>query len=325
MDVLPGERERSMARWTLAGAFGYVGGPLLLSAALWLGFGWRAALAGLAVVAVPLAVAARRTPQIAPSEPQSLAASIRSSLAALRRAEVLRWLATLEAADLLLDVFHGFLALYLVDVARLDPGAAAIGVAVWTGAGLLGDWLLLAVLAAHGRASLPASERGGVARGLSGVPARLVAGGEADARRRRSACSTRAGTRFRRRGCTRRCRARAAQPSPSAASAAWSAPPSRSSSASSRRRPACSRRCGSSSSPRSRSSRPRAAQRHTEPAVPLRDGGHGRRGEPRCKTPKLQVQGKCLARTCRVTMRESAVSGLTVLVGFGSGSILWSP
>ena len=47
---------------------------------------------------------------------------------------------------MLLDVFHGFLALYLVDVARLDPGAAAIGVAVWTGAGLLGDWLLLVVL-----------------------------------------------------------------------------------------------------------------------------------------------------------------------------------
>jgi MFS transporter, FSR family, fosmidomycin resistance protein len=59
---------------------------------------------------------------------------------------VLRWLATLEAADLLLDVFHGFLALYLVDVVGLDPRAAAIGIGVWTGAGLAGDWLLLAVL-----------------------------------------------------------------------------------------------------------------------------------------------------------------------------------
>ena len=59
---------------------------------------------------------------------------------------MLRWLATLWAADLLLDVFHGFLALYLVDVARLDPGPAAIGVAVRAGTGLLGDWLLLAVV-----------------------------------------------------------------------------------------------------------------------------------------------------------------------------------
>jgi len=57
-----------------------------------------------------------------------------------------RQLALLEASDLLVDVFHGFLALYLVDVARLDAGAAALGVAVWTGAGLAGDALLLAVL-----------------------------------------------------------------------------------------------------------------------------------------------------------------------------------
>ena len=146
MDLLPAERERSMARWTLAGSFGYVGGPLLLSAALWAGLGWRAALGGLAVLAVPLALAARRTPTIDAAESQSFVGSLRSSLAALRRSEVLRWLAVLEAADLLLDVFHGFLALYLVDVARLDPGAAAIGVAVWTGAGLAGDWLLLHLL-----------------------------------------------------------------------------------------------------------------------------------------------------------------------------------
>ena len=146
MDLLPAERERSMARWTLAGSFGYVGGPLLLSAAVWAGFGWRAALDSLAVLAVPLVLAARRTPTIDPAALRSFAGSLRSALAALRRREVLRWLAVLEAADLLLDVFHGFLALYLVDVGRLDPGAAAIGVAVWTGAGLVGDWLLLHLL-----------------------------------------------------------------------------------------------------------------------------------------------------------------------------------
>jgi FSR family fosmidomycin resistance protein-like MFS transporter len=68
------------------------------------------------------------------------------ALTALRRADVLRWLAVLESADLLLDVFHGFLALYLVDVGHFDPRRAAIGVAVWTGAGLVGDWALLAAL-----------------------------------------------------------------------------------------------------------------------------------------------------------------------------------
>jgi MFS transporter, FSR family, fosmidomycin resistance protein len=146
MDLAPAQRERNMARWTLSGSFGYVGGPILLSAALWLGLGWRAAVASLALLALPLTAAASRTPRIAPQEPQTLGASLATAFAALRRREVLRWLATLEAADLLLDVFHGFLALYLVDVARFDPRAAAIGVAVWTGAGLAGDWLLLHVL-----------------------------------------------------------------------------------------------------------------------------------------------------------------------------------
>jgi MFS transporter, FSR family, fosmidomycin resistance protein len=146
MDLAPGERERNMARWTLAGSFGYVGGPLLLAAALWLGLGWRAALLALAVAAVPVVLAAGRAPQIAATAPKAVGASIRAAFAALRRREVLHWLATLEAVDLLLDVFHGFLALYLVDVAGLDASAAAIGVAAWTGASLVGDWVLLHVL-----------------------------------------------------------------------------------------------------------------------------------------------------------------------------------
>ena len=146
MDLAPGERERNMARWTLAGSVGYVGGPLLLTAVLWLGLGWRAALLGLAVAAVPVVLAASRTPRIAAKAPKALAASIRTAFAALRRRDVLHWLATLEAVDLLLDVFHGFLALYLVDVGGLDASGAAIGVAAWTGASLVGDWLLLHVL-----------------------------------------------------------------------------------------------------------------------------------------------------------------------------------
>jgi MFS transporter, FSR family, fosmidomycin resistance protein len=52
----------------------------------------------------------------------------------------------LEAADLLLDVFHGFLALYFVDVAGVGAVEAALAVAIWTGAGFAGDVLLLAVL-----------------------------------------------------------------------------------------------------------------------------------------------------------------------------------
>ncbi|HWJ44253.1 MAG TPA: MFS transporter [Gaiellaceae bacterium] len=144
MDLAPSERERNMARWTIAGSFGYVAGPLLLAAALSVGAGWRAAVAALAVAAVPLVVATRRLPG-APSAADTSGAW-HHAFAALRRREVLRWLVLLEAADLLLDIFYGYLALYFVDVARTAPASAALGVAVWTGAGLVGDWLLLFVL-----------------------------------------------------------------------------------------------------------------------------------------------------------------------------------
>ena len=146
IDVDPDGHECSMARWTLAGSFGYVGGPLLLALAVAAGLGWRAATVVLAVAAVPLALALRRLPWPARGGGESLRASLAHALVALRRRDVVRWLVLLESADLLLDVFHGFLALYLVDVAGVSVAEAALGVAVWTGAGLAGDWLLLLAL-----------------------------------------------------------------------------------------------------------------------------------------------------------------------------------
>lgn len=140
MDRDPGERDRNMARWTLAGSVGYVAGPVLIAGGVAFGLGWRGVLLGLAVLALPLAVAARGA-----TAPRAEALP-RSFLSALRNREVLRWLALLEAADLLLDVFHGFLALYFVDVVGTRPVYAALAVAVWTGAGLVGDAALLAVL-----------------------------------------------------------------------------------------------------------------------------------------------------------------------------------
>jgi FSR family fosmidomycin resistance protein-like MFS transporter len=146
MDVAPPHRARNMARWTLAGSFGYVGGPLLLAVAVYLGIGWRGAIAALAVAALPLTLAALRFPSPQRETAPRQGRAMRDALAAVRRREVLRLLLTLEAADLLLDVFHGFLALYLVDAAGQTPSTAALGVGVWTGAGLVGDWLLLPVL-----------------------------------------------------------------------------------------------------------------------------------------------------------------------------------
>jgi FSR family fosmidomycin resistance protein-like MFS transporter len=141
MDREPDERDRNMARWTLAGSVGYVAGPVLIAGGVALGLGWRGVLLALAFAALPLAFAARGATGGATAP-----APVRGFGAALRDREVLRWLALLEAADLLLDVFHGFLALYFVDVAGVSAVDAALAVAVWTGAGLVGDAALLSVM-----------------------------------------------------------------------------------------------------------------------------------------------------------------------------------
>jgi MFS transporter, FSR family, fosmidomycin resistance protein len=146
MDLGATERERGMAWWTLAGSFGYVGGPALLAGALWIGFGWRGALLALAVGALALTYRTRAVTFPRATNGVSLVESMRSAAKAVRRREVLRWLAVLEAADLLLDVFHGFLALYFVDVAGSNAVDASLAVAVWTGAGLVGDALLIPLL-----------------------------------------------------------------------------------------------------------------------------------------------------------------------------------
>ncbi len=158
MDADPERRERNMAWWTLAGSLGYVGGPLVLAAAVWAGIGWRGVSLALALATLPLVVRVRREPVERSGRPEPLPAALADALRELRRREVLRWLALLEAADLLLDVLHGFLALYLVDVAGFSAVDAALGVAVWTGAGLVGDALLVPLLGrVRGRGYLRAS------------------------------------------------------------------------------------------------------------------------------------------------------------------------
>ena len=148
MDLGPGEHERNMARWTLAGSLGVVGGPLLLALALAVGLGWREAFVAVFAVAVITVASARRVPFDTHHAHARIGDSVRAALRALGRRDVLRWLVVLELTDLLLDVLHGFLALYFVDVAGVSPQRAALAVVVWTGAGLVGDALLLPMLRA---------------------------------------------------------------------------------------------------------------------------------------------------------------------------------
>lgn len=161
MDAWPERQAQVMARWDLAGSAGAVAGPLLLSVVLAAGGGWRvtylvlAAAAALAWLGTCL-----RDPLPAPtsgptvSEPAVTEATdsrpwmarVREVLAALRDWSVVRWLVLLQIADLLVDVFTGFLALYLVEVAHLSPVVAALAIAIRLGAALAGDAALVAVL-----------------------------------------------------------------------------------------------------------------------------------------------------------------------------------
>ena len=160
MDARPDRQAQVMARWDLAGAAGAVAGPLLLTAVLASGGGWRAGylvLAGISAL-IWLGALLRGQPH-ADARPASASAEageaeqrqpwmarIREIGAALRDWGTLRWLLLIEVADLLVDVFTGFLALYLVDVANLTPAVAALAIAVRLGAALAGDAALIVIL-----------------------------------------------------------------------------------------------------------------------------------------------------------------------------------
>jgi len=151
MDAEPARREQHMARWEIAGSVGSVAGPALLITVLAAGGGWRSAYLVLAAVAAAAWLGVARNPpapappETRPDQPRGLAAA-RHALAAPRRPGVARWLILLQVSDLLLDVFTGFLALYLVAVVHATPAQAALGVAIRLGAGLAGDAALLRAL-----------------------------------------------------------------------------------------------------------------------------------------------------------------------------------
>lgn len=158
MDADPARHEQNMARWALAGSVGNLGGPLLVALSVALGGGWRAVFAGLAGLAlVALALLWWVRGQLNPvtplsSEPsrQPLSATFRAGWqgfrAALSRGQIRLSLLLLECADLLLDVFRGFVALYFVDAAGATAAQAGLAVIVLTGVGLLGDVLIVPVL-----------------------------------------------------------------------------------------------------------------------------------------------------------------------------------
>ena len=123
MDLHPSKRAQNMSRWVMFGSVGAVAGPLGVAASERLGYGWRPAFVVVGVAAGLLAVAARRVPS--PASGAHPRDGARHALRALRDPQVVRWLALLECADLLVDVMRGFLAVYLVAEAGATPALAA--------------------------------------------------------------------------------------------------------------------------------------------------------------------------------------------------------
>jgi FSR family fosmidomycin resistance protein-like MFS transporter len=141
-----------MARWALAGSVGNVIGPLALACGVAFHQSWRSVFLILTVLTVLLLLGLLwKYPIGAPSsqhdEPMhGFKDGIRNAISALKRRKVLRWLTLLQFSDLMLDILHGFLALYFVDVVGADNMQASFAVTGWLGVGLLGDFLLIPLL-----------------------------------------------------------------------------------------------------------------------------------------------------------------------------------
>ena len=152
MDADPARHEQNMARWTFAGSLGVMFGPLMLGGLISFNLGWRPAYWILASLSTLILFAAyRRVPKSQATtinfpSLRMYVESLHSAFSALKNWTVLRWLVLLEFSDLMLDILHGFLALYLVDVMQLTPANAAFFLTAYTGIGLVGDFLLIPFL-----------------------------------------------------------------------------------------------------------------------------------------------------------------------------------
>jgi MFS transporter, FSR family, fosmidomycin resistance protein len=155
MDTDPQRHEQNMARWTLFGSLGVVLGPLMLSAVLALGMDWRSIYVMLAFLTLPLVWMLFRShiPYMPVTEddeetPENLTwkQHVRRIVAVMRNWEVMRWVALLEFSDLMLDTLLAFLALYFVDVAGLTGVQVGLAISVWTGIGLIGDFVMVFLL-----------------------------------------------------------------------------------------------------------------------------------------------------------------------------------
>lgn len=153
MDLNPGREPQMMARWTVAGSVANLIGPLVLAGGFALGFGWRWAYFGMALMCLVL-VGMTWLRKI-PSHPrlelshqsEHLAHNLLGGLwQALRNPHLMRWMVLLQFSDLLLDVLTGYLPLYFTDVAGFSVAQASLMVSVLMLAGLISNIVLIPIL-----------------------------------------------------------------------------------------------------------------------------------------------------------------------------------
>ncbi len=140
MDVEPAGRDLAMNRWTIAGGIGVLAGPAVVAASIGAGLGWRIPFVAMALLSACLVAGLRRMPD--GSVDRELRATAAATLRLLVRGPIVRRLLLLELADLQLDVMHVLLAVYLVDVAGIGAGEAALALGAVAAASLLGNVVL---------------------------------------------------------------------------------------------------------------------------------------------------------------------------------------
>jgi FSR family fosmidomycin resistance protein-like MFS transporter len=141
----PARESEMMARWTAAGTLGSLSGPALLGAIVAIGWSWRSpfVMVGATWLALAFLVRCRPSPPAAVTG-RALFAELRGNLrATIRLRRLWRWLLLLPLADLMLDVFFGYIALYLTDIVGLPPATAAVAVTLWLFGFLAGQFLLV--------------------------------------------------------------------------------------------------------------------------------------------------------------------------------------
>jgi len=153
MDQNPGREPQMMARWTVAGSVANLIGPLVLAGGFALGFGWRWAYFGMALMCLVLVGMTwlRRIPSNAGQElshqsERSTHHLLGGLWEALRNPRLMRWMILLQFSDLLLDVLTGYLPLYFTDVAGFSIAQASLMVSVMMLAGLISNVVLIPIL-----------------------------------------------------------------------------------------------------------------------------------------------------------------------------------